>query len=202
MWRDFHRFWLDAKVPVYIVRFEDLVERPEPTLQGLLEFILNVETIEGTLVQKYLKLAVGEQSPQIYKPRAGKANGNFDKFDKIHLDFLIEYAYKYLRMLGFYDKYLEHGADPIDEDVKARVEREIPDIDNFIANFNAEQKAKSIEELKTSDEFNSIYLNYPECLLRNRIESVPLGRTTGRFQVLLRQTVTIVDKDKKPVDPS
>ena len=36
---------------------------------GLFAFIMNVETIEGTLIQKYLKLAVGEASPQIYKPR-------------------------------------------------------------------------------------------------------------------------------------
>lgn len=69
IWRDFHEFWLKAKVPRYIVRYEDLVERPENTLQGLLEFLLNVPSIEGTRVQKYLKLAVSEASPQIYKPR-------------------------------------------------------------------------------------------------------------------------------------
>ena len=56
-------------IPKYIVRFEDLVKNPEPTLMGLLAFIMNVETIEGTLVQKYLRLAVDEASPQIYKPR-------------------------------------------------------------------------------------------------------------------------------------
>ena len=42
------------------MRYEDIVGCPEKTLRGLLEFILNVPSIEGTLVEKYLKLAVGE----------------------------------------------------------------------------------------------------------------------------------------------
>ena len=66
VWRDFHEFWLNAKIPRYIVRYEDLVTNPEPTLRGLLAFIMNVPTIEGLLVEKYLKMAVSEASPQIY----------------------------------------------------------------------------------------------------------------------------------------
>ena len=133
VWRDFHDYWLKVKIPKYIVRFEDLVKNPEPTLMGLLAFIMNVETIEGTLIHKYLKLAVGEASPQIYKPRQGKAAGNYDKFDQVHKDFVAEYCYKHLRMFGFYETYLQHGANPVDDKKKAKVEKEIPDIDNFIA---------------------------------------------------------------------
>lgn len=69
VWRDFHDWWLAAKIPRYIVRYEDLVERPEQTLKGLLAFLLNVPTIEGTMVHEYLKIAVNEASPQVYKPR-------------------------------------------------------------------------------------------------------------------------------------
>ena len=63
VWKDFHDFWLNAKIPVYIIRYEDIVANPEPTLKGLLEFILNVEDISGTNVEQYLKLAVSEASP-------------------------------------------------------------------------------------------------------------------------------------------
>lgn len=88
MWKDFHDFWLNAKIPLHIIRYEDIVGNPEPALRSLLEFILNVETIEGTQVEQYLKIAVSQTSPQIYKPREGKVNGNFNKFNKVYLDYI------------------------------------------------------------------------------------------------------------------
>jgi hypothetical protein len=48
----------------------------------LLEFILNVDTISGTKIEHFLKIAVQEASPQIYKPREGKVLANLEKFDE------------------------------------------------------------------------------------------------------------------------
>jgi hypothetical protein len=58
VWKDFHDFWLNAKIPVHIIRYEDIVQKPEPSLKSLLEFILNVDTISGTKVEHFLKIAV------------------------------------------------------------------------------------------------------------------------------------------------
>lgn len=69
MWNDFHEFWTNAKIPVHIIRYEDIVNNPEPVLRSLLEFILNVDDLKGTVIDQYLKLAIAETSPQIYKPR-------------------------------------------------------------------------------------------------------------------------------------
>jgi hypothetical protein len=63
VWRDFHDFWLNAKIPVHIIRYEDIVQNPEPTLKSLLEYVLNVEDIANTKLHHYLKIAVNEQSP-------------------------------------------------------------------------------------------------------------------------------------------
>ena len=52
-------------------------------MKKLLEYILNVKDITGTKVEKYLKLAVAEKSPEIYKPRQGATRSkksNVDKF--------------------------------------------------------------------------------------------------------------------------
>lgn len=54
VWKDFHDFWLNAKIPVHIVRYEDIVTNPEPTLRELLKFILNQEDLSGTKVEQYL----------------------------------------------------------------------------------------------------------------------------------------------------
>jgi hypothetical protein len=63
VWKDFHDFWLNAKIPVHIIRYEDIVAKPAPTLKSLLEFILNVNDISGSKVEHYLNLAVQEASP-------------------------------------------------------------------------------------------------------------------------------------------
>lgn len=57
VWNDFHDFWLKAKIPVHVIRYEDIVKRPELVLPELIKFILNVETIEGTFIQKMIDLA-------------------------------------------------------------------------------------------------------------------------------------------------
>ena len=80
MWKDFHDFWLKAKVPVHVIRYEDVVLAPKPALTELLKFILNVESLEGTRVEKYIELACQEKAPEIYKPRKGRVNNNMMKF--------------------------------------------------------------------------------------------------------------------------
>ena len=51
---------MNAKIPVHVIRYEDIIQKPEPTLRSLLEFIMNVETIQGTKLDHYLSLAVKE----------------------------------------------------------------------------------------------------------------------------------------------
>ena len=80
-------------------------------------------------------------------------------------------------MFGFYDTYLQHGTNPVDEKVKVRVEKEIPNIENFIVQYNRENFERSLKEAGALSEFNSIYLNFPKALLRIQSELYPLGRT-------------------------
>jgi hypothetical protein len=41
---------MNAKIPVHIIRYEDILNNPEITLKSLLEFILNTPDISGTKV--------------------------------------------------------------------------------------------------------------------------------------------------------
>lgn len=54
VWQEFHDFWLQADIPVHIIRYEDIVLNPRYALTKLMEFILNVDSIEGTVIQKYI----------------------------------------------------------------------------------------------------------------------------------------------------
>jgi len=39
-----------------------------------------MQNLSGTRIEQYIDIAVKEASPQIYKPREGKVNGNLQKF--------------------------------------------------------------------------------------------------------------------------
>ena len=63
MWKDYHDFWLNANMPVHIIRYEDILQDPYPVLKNLLEFIFGEKDISGTKLDGYLKLAVKEKAP-------------------------------------------------------------------------------------------------------------------------------------------
>lgn len=55
-WEVNYQDWVtDRKVPVHIIRYEDLVDKPQETLEGLLAFMLELEDIEGTNVQELIR---------------------------------------------------------------------------------------------------------------------------------------------------
>lgn len=41
VWKDFHEFWLNSKIPVHIIRFEDILTNPKATMMRLFRFLLN-----------------------------------------------------------------------------------------------------------------------------------------------------------------
>ena len=45
VWKDFHDFWLKAKIPVHLIRYEDILQRSVETMTDLMKFIFNVESI-------------------------------------------------------------------------------------------------------------------------------------------------------------
>lgn len=102
VWKDFHEFWLKAKVPVHLIKFEDILTNPKETMVNLMQFILNSD-ITGTNMERYIDIAVKEQAPEIYKPREGKINTNLAKFSQDDLDFMFKHAQELILDLGYGD---------------------------------------------------------------------------------------------------
>ena len=59
-------------VPTYYVRYEDLVLNPEPVLRELFCFLLEVPSIEGTVVEKRVRdyCSKGNEAATVYKAKA------------------------------------------------------------------------------------------------------------------------------------
>lgn len=55
VWDKFHHFWLRCPLPVYIVRYEDLLNYPHETLLNLFKFLLNVRLLKGTLIDQTIR---------------------------------------------------------------------------------------------------------------------------------------------------
>lgn len=54
VWKDFHEFWMRAKIPVHIIRYEDILQQPFNAFSSLIKFILNVDDLTGTTIEKYM----------------------------------------------------------------------------------------------------------------------------------------------------
>ena len=53
-----HEILLNAianKIPTYFMRYEDLRMNPKPVLEGLFRFLLDVESIQGTVVERRIE---------------------------------------------------------------------------------------------------------------------------------------------------
>jgi len=87
-YRKWHDHWLkiayEGKIPVYFFRFEDVIRNKQHELNELMRFILGMETIEGTVIEKRIQDVMGmsAKAQQVYKPRSGGVNKNIDKFTK------------------------------------------------------------------------------------------------------------------------
>ena len=102
VWKDFHDFWLNAKIPVHLIRYEDILGRPKETMMKLMRFILNEPaSLEGTVIERYVDLTVQEKAPEIYKPRQGQVNSNLAKFSSDQLHHMLGYAREQLVKFGF-----------------------------------------------------------------------------------------------------
>ena len=82
VWKEFHAYWCDGHVPIptYVVRYEDLLHKKFETVCEIFCFLLNVPSIEGTVIEGLIRRNVEESKNEVYKPRKGKAYANRDRF--------------------------------------------------------------------------------------------------------------------------
>lgn len=75
-------YWINVakkkETPVYFIRFEDLTSNPKETLSDVFSYFLDVESIEGTIIEKRIEeiISPGQTNSLIYKPRIGGGGTN------------------------------------------------------------------------------------------------------------------------------
>lgn len=93
------------KNPMYIVRYEDLVNKPREAMLGLFSFILEKEDLEGTNAMRRVEacVAAGQKATQSYelKNTTGRLNVNWNLFTEEQIEFIKDTLGDHLWYLGY-----------------------------------------------------------------------------------------------------
>lgn len=98
----------DAKnklVPVYYFRYEDLYKNPQQTLEEIFCYLLNVTSIEGTVIQKRIEEVVneGHQASVSYVPKDLGLDINHHRFTDDQINYAKEQLGDFIHYFGYCD---------------------------------------------------------------------------------------------------
>jgi len=108
---------VSSQIPCYFIRYEDLVVNPTPVLRELFQFILGVDSIEGTIVEKRIDdyVAKGSTSASVYKlkvdPRANLCR-NKGMYTEAQMENFKESCRDFLYFFNYSTHTEEGAADP------------------------------------------------------------------------------------------
>ena len=100
VWRDFYQYWVvEPLIPTYVVRYEDLITAPQKILQDLFAFLLNRQSISGTLIDSLIKQECTSENKDYYKQnKPFYASG---MFTDSQLEYIRQQAGQYLLRFGY-----------------------------------------------------------------------------------------------------
>mmetsp|Transcript_23706 Transcript_23706/g.37864 ORF Transcript_23706/g.37864 Transcript_23706/m.37864 type:complete len:414 (-) Transcript_23706:2276-3517(-) len=87
IWKEFHEHWLsrvlNQKIPVLLVRYEDLLEHRSVTFERIAKFVLKVDTLDGSGFENVVKeiCADDHRNLGVYVPRSGPGHVGSDNAD-------------------------------------------------------------------------------------------------------------------------
>ena len=106
---------MEPAVPTYYLRYEDLVINPQPVLMELFCFMLEVPSIEGTVVERRVidYCAKGNDAAAVYKMKA-QPTRNLSRNAFMYTPEQIEWMKEASRDYLYYFGYVDHPtkADP------------------------------------------------------------------------------------------
>jgi len=120
VWRAFHQFWLrDSKLPILLVRYEDLIRYPDKVLARVCRFVLEVNnmTFFNQRIQQCVMNENSSSSSSIdqvvgaYKPRSGGIGKSLHRYGPRLRQKMKPIAYELMHQLG-YGEMLKDGAIP------------------------------------------------------------------------------------------
>ena len=138
-WKEFYKYWINAPIPCYLIKYEELIDDPTNILKDLSRFMLGIKAVENTKVdysiQKTLKIDVDQK----YYPFDIKAKQSEILNDTVLIQFQDKFTVLNSLMKKFKYSYDENDNENLDE-LKIEENSQL-----FINDFNNDNLIKSVE---------------------------------------------------------
>ena len=81
VWRDFHEYWLQQKIPLMVIRYEDLIRYTDKVMHRVIQFVLEIKQM-GFWEYRLDRCIREEQIEKLgsYKPRSGGIGKALSKY--------------------------------------------------------------------------------------------------------------------------
>lgn len=97
---------IDSGVPVFCTRYEIIVKDPKSALTDVFEFMFNLESMEGTMLEQRLKevLEMGQSATRTYKPKTAERiyASDDDMFSEEQKNYVFRELHDFLLFFGYF----------------------------------------------------------------------------------------------------
>ena len=137
-WKVFYKYWINAPIPCYIIKYEELIEDPNNILKDLTRFMLGIKSVEETKLDYEIQKAIKNDVEQKYYP----FNISMKQSNNLSDNMLIQFQDKFTRLNGLMKKFKYEEDENDNEEINGTKEE---NSSSFIKEFNNENIIKSVE---------------------------------------------------------
>ena len=138
-WKDFYKYWINAPIPCYIVKYEELIDDPYNILKDLSRFILGIKSIEETKLDYSIQKAIKIDIDNKYLAFDVSMKQSENLSDNI----LTQFQDKFTKLNSLMKKFKYADDENDNNDIYELKEDE--SAANWINEFNNENLIKSVE---------------------------------------------------------
>jgi hypothetical protein len=137
-WKDFYKYWINAPIPCYIVKYEELIETPCKILKELSRFLLGLKNYEGTKldysIQKFDHFEIDNKYLAF--------DVSMKQSDNLSDNILTQFQDKFTKLDSLMKKFKYADEKNDDENIELKEEESQS---AWIIEFNNENLIKSVE---------------------------------------------------------
>ena len=84
-WPMFYKYYQSLDIPVYFMRYEDILADPYTTFYGVMQFLLNEKDLKGRVIDKILQISTKSKAPEKYLPKRESFESKIKRFNSDQL---------------------------------------------------------------------------------------------------------------------
>ena len=138
-WKDFYKYWINAPIPCYIVKYEELIDDPYNILKDLSRFVLGIKSIEETKLDISIKKTINLDIDNKYLA----FDVSMKQSDNLSDNILTQFQDKFIKLNSLMKKFKYDEEEHDTNDIYELKEEE--NNSNWINEFNNENLIKSVE---------------------------------------------------------